>query len=107
MIADCASLCYRRSYNMSKVSETSNPFESVDTSMGSNPTEVHNALITTIKFDGMNYLARSQSALLYISGKDEYILKDMTIPSITNLKYQKLKTDNATVSLLCHGFFIP
>lgn len=61
---------------MSEVSETSFPSGSADASFTSNPQDVPNVLITTIKFDGTNYLAWSQSTLLYINGKDkeEYIL---------------------------------
>lgn len=57
--------------------------------MDGNSPEVHNAMITTVKFDGINYLVLSQSTLLYISAKDkkEYILEEMTIPSITDPKY--------------------
>lgn len=61
---------------MFEVSGTSNPFGSADISVGNNPSEVPNAIITTVKFDGMNYLAWSQSTLLYVSGidKEEYTL---------------------------------
>lgn len=74
--------------------------------MGNNPPEDPNAIIITVKFDGTNYLGWSQLALLYISGKyDEgYILEDMTIPSITDPKYRKWKTDNTIVmSWLLHS----
>lgn len=92
--------CYRLYWIIkSDINETSNPSGTVNTSMGSNPINVTNAQITTIKFDGTNYLAQSQSALLYIIGKDkeEYILDNMPIPNIKDPKYHKWKTDNATV----------
>lgn len=84
---------------MSEVSETSNPSGGVDNSVGSNPLEISNAMITTVKLDGTNYLSWSQSALLYISdkGKEEYILEDLTIPSTMYTKYLKWKTDKVTV----------
>lgn len=91
---------------MSKESETSNPSGNVDPSGGNNTSKVPNTLITTIQFDGTNYLAWSQSALLYISGKDKktYILDEMVIPSVTNLKYRKWKTENTTImSWLLHS----
>lgn len=68
--------------------------------MGSSPLDVPNAQITIVKFDGTNYLAWSQFALLYINGKDKekYILDDMSIPSLKD-QYRKWKTDNATVML--------
>lgn len=52
----------------------------------------------------MFYLAWSQSALLYINGKDkEYILVDIPISSTKDPKYRKWKTNNATVmSWLLH-----
>lgn len=53
------------------MNETSNLSRNVDSSMGSSPLNVPNTQITTVKFDGTNYLAQSQSALLYISVKDE------------------------------------
>jgi hypothetical protein len=61
-----------------------------DTSVGNNPSKVPNAQIMTIKFDSLIYLAWFQSALFYICGKDkeEYILEDMTILNITDLKYR-------------------
>lgn len=48
-----------------------------------------NTQITTIKFDGTNYLAWSQLASLYISGKykEDYLLEDMTIPNPIDPKY--------------------
>lgn len=83
---------------MSELSEISSPFESIDVSGNNNP-DIPNAKITTVKFDGTNYLAWSQSTLLYISGKDKenYILVEIVIPSVTDSKYRKWKTDNATV----------
>lgn len=74
---------------MSDIIEMSNPSSTIDASVSINPLIVPNAQITTIKFEGTNYLAKSQS-IIYISGKDkEYILKDMPIPSLKDPKYKK------------------
>lgn len=88
------------------MSETSNPSGGVDTSVGSIPPDAPNTIINTMKFDGTNYLAWSQSALLYINDRDKevYILEDLAIPSLKDPKYHKWKTDNATVmSWLLHS----
>lgn len=89
---------------MSEESAISTPSRSVDTSGGNNGSKVHNAIITTVRFDGTNFFAWSQFALLYISGKDKeaYILDEMVIPNITNPKYRKWKTKNAKTAISHH-----
>lgn len=55
--------------------------------------------ITTIKFDGSNYLTWSKSVLIYVQGKDkeEYLTSEMKIPDKSDSKYRNWKTENDMV----------
>lgn len=55
--------------------------------------------ITTVKFDGKNYLSWSKSVLIYLQGKDMegYLTSEVEVPEKSDPQYWKSKTKNATV----------
>lgn len=76
---------------MSEESQTSSLSE-ID--MGSLRGVVHespNMLITTIKFNGTNYLTWSKSIIIHIQGRDkeEYLTGEAKKPSSEDPKYRK------------------
>lgn len=66
-------------------------------------------MITTIKFDGTNYLTWSKSVLIHIEGRDkeEYQTKDAKKLLREDPKYGKWKTKNAMVKGWLLGFKKP
>jgi hypothetical protein len=74
----------------------------VVTSLGENPT----LQITTVKLDGLNYLAWSQSALLSIKsrGKIGFLNGKIQEPQPNDPAYDKWEAENSTVmSWLLHS----
>lgn len=98
---------------MSKVSQDSGPttgesskndFSTIQASRDSSQ-----AQITTVKFDGSNYLVWSKSVLIYIQGKDkeQYLIDEIEITEKTDPKFRKWKTKNATVMRWLLSFMKP
>lgn len=58
--------------------------------------ETPNSMITTIKFDGTNYLTWSKSVLIHVEDKDkeEYLTGEAKKPPREDPKYSKWKTKN-------------
>jgi len=92
---------------MVKVNQTYTSSGSTKIAVNINPSESSNAQITTVKFDGTNYLAWSQPALLYISSKDEekYLTQEMTIPNPSDPTYCKWKTEKCDHDVLVLTFY--
>lgn len=82
--------------------EVNQPSHESSVSNGGTPeisSDLSQLQITTMKFDGSNYLTQSKSALIYIKGKDneDYLIGAIKTPALDDLKYQKWKMENALV----------
>lgn len=62
-------------------------------------TESPNTLITTVKFNGSNYLTWSKSVLIHVQGRDkeDYLTGEAKKPPKDDPKFRKWKTENALV----------
>lgn len=71
----------------------------IDGSVNNVAVELSQHQITTVKFNGNNYLSWSKSTPLYIKGKDneDYLTGKIEILSPGNPKNQKWKNENALV----------
>lgn len=68
--------------------------------------ESPNSFNTTVRFDGMNFLAWSQSTKLYLAGKDKstYLTVDAKMPNSKESTFAKWEVENAMVmSRLLHS----
>lgn len=56
--------------------------------------------ITTVKFDGSNYLTWSKSILIYVQGKDneDYLTGKVERPKKNDPRYWKWKIENAMMT---------
>lgn len=75
-------------------------------SLGGVINESPNTLIMTVCFDGTNFLAWSQSAILYISGEArlDYLTRNVKMPNSKDSTYTKWQAENALVmSWLLHS----
>lgn len=92
---------------MSEISQSSATFQSTDGgSLGGIVNESPNSTITTIRLGGTNFLAWSQSAKLYITGKGKgaYLSGAAKMPAPTNSAFEKWEAENAMVmSWLLHS----
>lgn len=76
---------------MSEVSQTSNMYGVTNGNGGNASSDLSQLHITTMKFDGRNYLSWSKWALIYIEGRDknDYLTGELEISTPEDPKYWK------------------
>lgn len=84
------------SYN-SKTSDIPTSSGVMEDIMVMNLFDLSHSQITTVKFDGSNYLAWFKAILNFIQGKDEYLTGEIDVPTSGDPKYKKWKIENALV----------
>jgi hypothetical protein len=86
---------------MSKTNQTKGVERQVVTSLGENPT----LQITTVKSDGLNYLAWSQSAVLSAKSRGNmgYLNGRIQEPQLNDPDYDKWEQK---IPQLCHAYYI-